>query len=139
MTPPVRREVLVNASPDRAFDLFTGRIGDWWPLARHSVFGEGTVSFEGPLLVERFGEQQSVWGEVTAWTPPGEVGFTWHPGYDVENATDVRVTFEARGEQTLVTLVHTGWERMSDPDASADEYRNGWPAVLAGYAELVAA
>ena len=137
MTAPVRREVIVNASPDRAFDLFTGRIGDWWPLARFSVFGTGTVAFESDRLVERLGDQESVWGTVTAWAPPGEVGFTWHPGYDEDHATQVRVTFEARGEQTLVTLVHTGWERMTDPDASADEYRNGWPGVLAAYAEVV--
>ena len=137
MTAPVRREVLVNAPPDRAFDLFTGRIGEWWPLARFSVFTTGTVAFEGSLIVERLGEQESVWGEVTTWAPPGEVGFTWHPGHGSEHATDVRVTFEAQGEQTLVALVHTGWERMTDPDASADEYRSGWVGVLGGYAELV--
>lgn len=137
MTAPVRREVLVNAPPARAFDLFVGRIGEWWPLARFSVFGDGTVTFERDVIVERKGGEQSVWGTVTAWAPPGEIAFTWHPGYGEEHATDVRVTFQARGEQTLVTLVHTGWERMTEPDAAADEYRNGWPAVLAGYADLV--
>ena len=137
MTAPVRREVLVNAAPDRAFDLFVGRIGDWWPLARFSVFGDGTVNFERDVIVERKGDEQSVWGTVTAWSPPSEIGFTWHPGYGEEHATDVLVTFEAQGDHTLVTLVHTGWERMTDPDASAEEYRNGWPGVLGGYADLV--
>lgn len=37
----------------------------------------------------------------------------------------------------LVTLIHTGWERMTHPDAPADEYRNGWSTVLAGSAALV--
>lgn len=137
MTAPVRREVLVNASPDRAFELFTGRIGDWWPLARFSVFGSGSVAFEGDRIVERLDEQESVWGEVTAWTPPGEVAFTWHPGYGSERATHVRVTFEAQDDRTLVTLAHSGWERMTDPDASADEYRNGWPGVLSSFQALV--
>ena len=142
MTPPLRREVLVNAAPQRTFDLFTGHIGAWWPLDRFGVYNDGgtstsTVAFEGELLVERSGELQSVWGEVTRWDPPGSLGFTWHPGYDIENATDITVTFTAEGEQTLVTLVHTGWERMTDPDASRDEYANGWPGVLARFAELV--
>ena len=137
MTAPVRREVLVSATPGRAFDLFTGRIGDWWTLAQFGVFGDGTVAFEDGKIVERSGSRESVWGEVTAWNPPAEVGFTWHPGYGVEHATDMQVTFASDGDQTLVTLVHTGWERMTDPDASADEYRNGWPGVLAGYAALV--
>ncbi|MCU1410366.1 MAG: hypothetical protein JWR04_1073 [Rhodoglobus sp.] len=27
---------------------------------------------------------------------------------------------------------------MTDPDASAEEYRNGWPGVLGGYADWYA-
>ncbi|MCU1440415.1 MAG: hypothetical protein JWP85_1412 [Rhodoglobus sp.] len=137
MTAPVRREVLVNAGPQRAFDLFTAHINAWWPLDRFGVFNAGTVSFEDARIVERLGEQESVWGEVTLWAPPDSLGFTWHPGYGVEHATDIRVTFTPEGDQTLVTLVHSGWERMTDPDASAEEYANGWPGVLARFAELV--
>jgi uncharacterized protein YndB with AHSA1/START domain len=137
MTAAVRLDVLVNASPDRAFELFVGRIGDWWPLSVHSVFGTGTVGFEGSRIVERLGEHESLWGEVTTWSPPSEIRFTWHPGHGPEHATDVRVTFEAQGGQTLVVLVHTGWERMTDPDATAEEYRHGWVGVLSRYAELV--
>jgi uncharacterized protein YndB with AHSA1/START domain len=139
MTPPLRREVLVNAAPQRAFALFTERIGDWWPLDRFSVFNDGTVVFENSRIVERSGQQESVWGEVTLWEPPGSLGFTWHPGYARENATDIRVTFTAEGDQTRVTLEHTGWERMTDPDAAREEYSNGWPGVLAAYAALVSA
>ena len=137
MTQPVRRDVLVNSDPRRAFELFTGGIGSWWPLADFSVFGEGTVAFEEDRIIERLGDQESVWGEVTSWDPPGSVGFTWHPGYGIENATDVLVTFTSHDAQTLVTLVHTGWERMTDPDASAAEYNSGWPTVLGRFAELV--
>ena len=39
--PPIRREVLVNADPATAFDVFTTRLGRWWPLATHSVHGAG--------------------------------------------------------------------------------------------------
>lgn len=136
MTAPVRREILVNAAPQRAFELFTGQIGAWWPLDRFGVFNDGTVAFEGDRLVERSGEQQTVWGEVTEWSPPHALALTWHPGYDVALGTDIRVTFEPQLAQTLVTLVHSGWERASDPAASAQEYGNGWPTVLARFAEL---
>jgi hypothetical protein len=33
----VHKSVTVPASPDRAFELFTARFGEWWPLATHSV------------------------------------------------------------------------------------------------------
>ena len=37
--PSIRREVLVDADPATAFDVFTTRLGRWWPLATHSVHG----------------------------------------------------------------------------------------------------
>ncbi len=144
---PIRREILVAAPADRAFELFTGRIGDWWPLARFGVFGDGTVAFEGSTpgnreIVERSGDRVSVWAQVTEWNPPGALGFTWHPGTDPARATSVRVTFSAEGEQTLVTVEHSGWDVLADPElaaAAANEYGQGWPGVLAGFASLVAA
>ncbi len=35
--PPIRREVLVDADPATAFDVFTVGIGRWWPLRELSV------------------------------------------------------------------------------------------------------
>jgi uncharacterized protein YciI len=130
--PPIRREVLVEAEPGRAFEVFTARIGDWWPLGGFSVYGEGgSVSFSGGQLVERSATgETSVWGTVTRWEPPGLVAFSWHPGRPAGPATEVTVTFAAAGEQTLVTLEHRGWEVLSDPAAAREEYGRGWPAVL---------
>jgi uncharacterized protein YciI len=130
--PPIRREVLVKAEPDKAFEVFTARIGDWWPLGTHSVHGEGgSVAFEDGVLVERSAAgERSVWGTVTRWEPPSAVSFTWHPGNPGSRATDVTVSFTAAGEQTLVTLEHRGWEVYEDPAAAREEYNTGWPFVL---------
>jgi hypothetical protein len=138
MTAPVRREILVDAAPARAFELFTEHLGAWWPLERHGVFHDGTVALEDQRIVERSGALEAVWGTVTVWSPPDELGFTWHPGYSADEATNIRVTFTALDDQTLVTLVHSGWERMAGPDSAAEEYGNGWPLVLARFGELVA-
>jgi len=52
--PPIRREVLVDAGPETAFDVFTAGIGRWWPVAGHSVHGAGgTVAFTGGQLMEQ--------------------------------------------------------------------------------------
>ena len=70
--PPIRREILVDAGPQTAFDVFTAGIGRWWPVPGHSVHGVGgTVAFTGGQLVEQSATgQQAVWGTVTRWEPP---------------------------------------------------------------------
>jgi uncharacterized protein YciI/uncharacterized protein YndB with AHSA1/START domain len=137
--PPIHREVLVEAEPQKAFEVFTARIGDWWPLASHSVYGEGgSVSFEDGKLIEHSAAgETSEWATVTRWEPPAVLAFTWYPGHPGQRVTEVTVTFAAAGEQTLVTLEHSGWESYADPQAARDEYTNGWPAVLQGFVDEV--
>ena len=139
--PPLHREVLVESGPQRAFEVFTAQIGDWWPLASHSLHGEGgSVAFEDGEIVERSaGGEVSVWGRVTRWEPPDALAFTWHPGRPAGPLTQVTVRFAAAGEQTLVTLEHSGWEVLDDPAAARDEYERGWPAVLRGYRDQISA
>lgn len=134
--PPLHHEVMVDLNPEQAFELFTSRIGEWWPFARHSVFGEGsTASFtDDGRLLERHGEQASSWGEVTEWAPGERLALTWHAGMSADKSGHVTVTFTPYGEQTLVTLVHGGWEVYADAVAARDEYQNGWPAVIGSYA-----
>jgi uncharacterized protein YndB with AHSA1/START domain len=129
---PLRREIAVAASPDLAFRVFVERIGQWWPLADHSVHGAGgSVSFEGDDIVEISADgERCVWGTVTARRPGEELAFTWHPGRDPEQATRVTVTFRPNGESTLVTLVHDGWEVHPEPAGMRANYGEGWPIVL---------
>ena len=135
--PPIRREVLVEAGPATAFEIFTARLGRWWPLAGFGVYLDGTVAFAGGQIIERSADgRQVVWGTVTRWDPPAAVAFTWHPGYEAARASQVEVTFTAAGEQTLVSLTHSGWEIFKDPAAARSEYNQGWPKVLDQYAEL---
>ena len=140
-TNAITKQIRVDATPGTAFAVFTGRIGDWWPLERYSVFGgDATVAFEGDRIVERCGGEESVWGEVLAFEPAARVRFTWHPGpRNDEEPTEVEVTFAADGDGTLVTLVHSGWERLGEERrAGRAGYDDGWPRVLARYAALTA-
>lgn len=95
---PIRRELVVDLDPDRAFELFTARIGDWWPLASHSVFGaEAAVTFTDDKLVETLGEQTSVWAEVSEWQPGARLVISWHAGQPASESTRVCVSFTAQG------------------------------------------
>jgi len=129
---PIRREIIVPADPATAFDVFTGRIGAWWPLADLSVHGEGAhVAFVDDTIVETAdGQPDALWGRVTTWDPPSRLAFTWHPGQPVERASHVTVTFSPVDDGTLVRLEHAGWDVFEDPAAARAEYDHGWPFVL---------
>jgi uncharacterized protein YciI len=138
--PPIRREILVDADPATAFAMFTDRIGQWWPLEDHSVYGAGgAVGFTDGRLVERSeAGETTAWGTVTRWEPARAVAFTWHPAGPPEQASDVEVTFTEVDSQTLVTLTHSGWERFADPAAARAEYDEGWPVVMGSFREHAA-
>ena len=140
--PPIRRAILVEADPAAAFEVFTAGLGRWWPLDKLSVHGQdATVSFDDGQIIERSADgEATVWGTVTRWEPPVAVAFTWHPGRPADEASRVEVTFIAGAPgQTMVRLEHAGWEAFADPDAARAEYEHGWPLVLDGYQDHIAA
>jgi uncharacterized protein YndB with AHSA1/START domain/uncharacterized protein YciI len=136
---PVTRSVQVAAPVETAFALFTSHIGSWWPLGSgHSVFGkEAVVAFEGDVLVERHRSDMAVWGEVLSWEPPHRLRLNWHPGSEIDRATELEVTFTPADGGTVVTLVHTGWENTAAPEEMARNYDKGWAYVLGWYDSMV--
>jgi uncharacterized protein YndB with AHSA1/START domain len=142
---PLRKSVTVPAPPQRAFEIFTAHIQEWWPLATHSVgagqavgvaFGEGA----GAKITETLADgSTSVWGTVTGWDPPHRVAFTWHAGTPEAEATQVEVTFTPDGPvSTVVRLVHSGWERRPDGASAREGYDSGWEPVISRYTEVAA-
>jgi len=138
--PPIRREILVDANPEIAFEVFIERLGLWWPLAELSVFGaSATVAFTDGQIIERSADgRTAVWGTVARWEPPEAVAFSWHPGQPADRASHVEVTFAAAAGQTRVRLEHSGWEAFADPAAARAEYDHGWPMVLDRYRDGIA-
>jgi hypothetical protein len=143
--PPVVRVIDVSCSPQRAFELFTRAIGEWWPLPSHSVYGDDSRSVRmgegvGAEIVETSASgEQSRWGTITSWLPAHELGFTWHPGVDLAESTDVTVRFAATEHGTRVELEHRGWERRRDAKAIRAGYHDGWVPVLARFADWATA
>lgn len=141
---PLTKTVVVACPVERAFDLFTARLAEWWPLATHSVGGATALGVEmqcreGGRIVETLGDGSTeVWGTVTGWEPPERVAFTWHPGQPVAEATRVEVTFSAEGAATRLTLVHSGWETRPDGSTARQGYDTGWDLVLAALSALPA-
>ncbi|MGH3024226.1 MAG: SRPBCC family protein [Gaiellaceae bacterium] len=139
---PVRKSVVVDAPVEHAFRVFTERIGEWWPVKTHSVHEElaETAGFEprlGGAVFELWRDGRENWGEVTAWEPPHRLVFTWRPGLQPEQTTEVEVRFTPREGSTVVELEHRGWEARGEQAAEVRAgYDEGWAPVLDRYAEL---
>ncbi len=136
---PVRKTVTVPIPPARAFEVFTSEIGSWWPVATHSV---GLEHATGVLMGTNVGDQvveqmddgtTSVWGTLIRFDPPHELALTWHAGRPAENPTLLEITFTAAPEGTVVELVHSGFERWENGEATANNYFEGWNAVLSRF------
>lgn len=115
---PVLRAATVAVPPERAFAVFTEEIGAWWPLPTHGVYGErsGGLRFHDSHLVElSVSGEQTVWGEVLAWEPPGRLEISWHPGAAPDGpAGRVEITFTADGTGTRVEVRHDGWVHFGE-------------------------
>jgi uncharacterized protein YndB with AHSA1/START domain len=142
---PIVKQVEVHCPPERAFEVFTNLVHEWWPLATHSVFGDDAAGLSfgtavGDQIVEtsRTGESCS-WGAITAYEPGRRLAFTWHPGISAEQTTQVEVRFAPTERGTLVELVHEGWAKRDDPIARRAGYDVGWVVVLDRYASRSAA
>jgi hypothetical protein len=137
--PPLEKRIQVRCEPARAFAAFTEEIARWWPLATHSVAQENSKACAiEPWLGGRVFEtdalgNEHLWGRITRWQPPFGFAMTWHPGRGPETAQRVSLRFAAQGEGTLVTLIHDGWEALTERAENVRaSYDQGWEKVLGG-------
>ena len=143
---PVRRSIHVDCSVEHAFEVFTARIGEWWPLATHSI-GEADAETavleprEGGRLYERIrGGREAHWARVLDWQPPRRLVLEWKVDPNSPAPTEIEVRFEPEGDGTRVDLEHRGWERLGDRAAEAREsYDSDWPMVLGRFADAASA
>lgn len=140
-TGPLTKTAKVGLAPTEAFDLFTARMGAWWPLATHSVGLDKAIDVVvepgvGGTVVETISDgSTSIWGTIEVWDPPNILRFTWHPGTSPEEATLVEVRFHETELGTTVELIHTGWDSRPDGAGARAQYDPGWNFVFGLYAE----
>jgi hypothetical protein len=133
---PIRLSLEVACPAGQAFELWTRRIGTWWP-PDHTVSGERDFvvldGAPGGRIYERTADGvEHEWGRVTLWEPPARLGYSWYIGRTAADATFVQVSFVPVGEQrTVIEIEHRGWERLGD-DAATWRNRNqiGWKTLL---------
>jgi len=110
----------VRADRERAFTAFTREIGAWWrPNGLFELTSADTRSlrFEpiphGRLLMTQADGTDYEMGRIEVWNPPSELVFSWRPqSFAPDQTTSVRVRFELAGDETRVTVEHTGWDAI---------------------------
>lgn len=139
---PVHRSIHIDSSPTHAFETFTARLGEWWPLATHSIGLEKAIDatlepWEGGRLYERMQDgREAHWATVSTWQPPHRLVLEWKVNPSAVAPTEIDVRFTAEGDGTRVDLEHRGWERLGAGalDARAS-YAADWPMVLGRFGE----
>ncbi|HEU4946517.1 MAG TPA: SRPBCC family protein [Kribbella sp.] len=147
----VRRQIVVEAPLDKAFAVFTERLGDFKP-PEHNLLAVPIAEtvFEprvGGHIYDRGTDgSECRWARVLAFEPPRRVVFSWDIGptwqleTEPENASEVEVRFIAETtDRTRVELEHRnidrhgpGWQAV----AEGVGHDQGWPLYLERYAAL---
>jgi uncharacterized protein YndB with AHSA1/START domain len=148
----VRRQIVVDAPLDRAFEVFTRRFGDVKP-PEHNLLAAPIAEtvFEprvgGHIYDRAVDGTECRWARILAYEPPYRVVFSWdiNPQWQIETDPDltseveVRFVAETPG-RTRVELEHRhldrhgpGWQGVREGVAE-DE---GWPLYLDRYSALL--
>jgi len=145
----VRQSVVVQAPPERAFEVFTAGMSSWWPMATHKI---GTAPMVAAVIEPRPGGRwfergedgsECDWGRVIAWEPPHRVVLAWQLNADYEFDPDLHTELEVRfspdgADGTRVELEHRGLDAYGARTAEMrDAFGSdgGWTGLLRRFAE----
>lgn len=148
----VTRHVIVPVPQQRAFEVFTRRLGEFKP-PEHNLLAVpvATTTLEphvgGSITDTGVDGSTCSWARILTWEPPSRLVFSWDIGptwqleTDPARASEVEIRFAALDEhRTTVTVEHRhldrhgpGWQGLAD-GVAADE---GWPRYLDRFAALL--
>ncbi|MCQ1950604.1 MULTISPECIES: hypothetical protein [Arthrobacter] len=126
---------------EEAFNGFTDYLHLWWPEDL-TDFGEGThAEFEGGVLTETGPDgETAVWATVRTREPDTLLELDWVAGRNPRIPTDIRVDFSPADDgSTLVTLRHSGLNRLPDAAQEYERLQREWPQILDRYARFMGA
>jgi len=146
---PVKKQILVAASPEHAFRVFTEGIDRWWPRKHHI----GKSPLKRAVLEARAGGRwysicedgsECDVGKVLTWDPPHRLVLSWQITanwqFDPSFSTEVEVTFRPEGPQTTrVELEHRDLHRYG---VAAESLRKqidadgGWRFILERFGDV---
>ena len=149
---PLRKSIVVAATPQKAFDVFTGGVDRWWPKSKGIGATPIKVSIIEPYAGGRWyttheDGSEIVIGHVLQWQPAERFVVSWEINADWKSdarpafTSEVEVRFVPQpGGGTRVELEHRHFERMGEQ--AGQKMRTGvdggWPTMLELYAQEAA-
>lgn len=141
MLEPLTYTIEVPADQETAFNVFTQKMGDWWPLDKRAMSlkdGEKPqclnvdAQLGGKIVEVSESGKEHYWGSFKTFSPNDSVSMNFHMGMPPENASLVEVDFTALSENhTQVQLVQSNWEAFGDfAEMVYNGYKSGWVIIF---------
>jgi hypothetical protein len=148
---PVRKSIVVQATAEKAFDVFTAGIDRWWPKSHGIGTGPVIESVIEPFVGGRWYSRhadgvEAVVGHVLVWEPAQRFVCSWEINAEWKSdprkvfASEVEVRFVPEGSSmTRVELEHRNFERMPAPggEKMRDDVGRGWPKIMDLFADEI--
>lgn len=143
----IKKELVVNASQETAFRVFTEQIDAWWPKTHHIGSAPLTCSIiEGKqggrwYSTHEDGSEANV-GKVLVWDPFGRLVLAWQVNgnfkYDAELISEVEVVFFQEGPATTrVKMEHRDLEKLTGGAKVIADMDQGWGYILQLYKKML--
>jgi hypothetical protein len=147
MTDPntIHKEIIVNASQEHAFKVFTEGFDSWWPRVQHRGKPPLKEFMLEPHLGGRWYEiyidgSECEWGRVLVWEPHSRFVLSWQLTeeyeFDPNLRTEVEVTFKLLdASKTRVVLKHKYLDRFGKNASEITKDKDtGWSVIMPLYA-----
>lgn len=141
----IKKEVLVEASQETAFNVFTQKMDAWWPKTHHvgkTPMVESVLEQkDGGRWFSRHedGSEVNV-GYILSWDPYAQVILAWQIDgnfkYDPKLVTEVEVNFIPEGKRTRVMFEHRDLQKLAGGTKVIADMDNGWGMILNLYKEV---
>jgi hypothetical protein len=135
---PIEHTYALRCTPDEAFAMFTGRIGEWW----HPDYSPDAEALEDTVIEPAVGGRvyfvvlgmgEVPWGTVTAWEPGHRVAFESTLAQSREHPSEVSAQFVATEDGCEMRLRHGGWNAGN----ASDRHKfSDWRLILDRFAAL---
>jgi len=142
----IKKQLLLNASQETAFRVFTERMGEWWPKTHHIGKTPPTDSIieqreNGRWYSTHEDGTECNLGKVLVWDPYGRLLLAWQINgnfkYDPDLISELELLFQAEEHgRTRVTMEHRDLEKLAGGAKIIEDMERGWGLILQLYKNL---